>query len=115
MIAELVPIATKLRAVIIAEGPNSTDTDTAISTKIVHPASARVAGVIAKSDAERGFWHSPSNRLIDGIVGTARPIDFTLGDATSRANILNENEVATIIQRDGYRLWGNRTASSDAK
>ncbi|MGH1330779.1 MAG: phage tail sheath subtilisin-like domain-containing protein [Paracoccaceae bacterium] len=139
VVSELVSIATKLRAVIIADGPNSTDADaityrenfgsdriylvdpwvkvwdTETSTEIVRPASARVAGVIAKSDAERGFWHSPSNRLIDGITGTARAIDFTLGDATSRANILNENEVTTIIQRDGYRLWGNRTLSADPK
>ncbi len=139
VVSELVSISTKLRAVVIADGPNSTDADaityrenfgsdriylvdpwvkvwdTVTSTEIVRPASARVAGVIAKSDAERGFWHSPSNRLIDGITGLARPIDFTLGDATSRANILNENEVTTIIQRDGYRLWGNRTLSADPK
>ena len=139
VVADLISIATKLRAVIIADGPNSNDADaiayrdnfgsdriylvdpwvkvwdTVTSTEIIRPASARVAGVIAKSDAERGFWHSPSNRLIDGILGTARPIDFTLGDATSRANILNENEVTTIIQRDGYRLWGNRTLSADPK
>ncbi|UTS79572.1 phage tail sheath subtilisin-like domain-containing protein [Phaeobacter piscinae] len=139
VVSELISIATKLRAIIIADGPNSTDADaityrenfgsdriylvdpwvkvwdTETSTEIVRPASARVAGVIAKSDAERGFWHSPSNRLIDGITGTARAIDFTLGDATSRANILNENEVTTIIQRDGYRLWGNRGLSADPK
>lgn len=139
VVADLISIATKLRAVIIADGPNSNDADaiayrdnfgsdrvylvdpwvkvwdTVTSTEIIRPASARVAGVIAKSDAERGFWHSPSNRLIDGILGTARPIDFTLGDATSRANILNEKEVTTIIQRDGYRLWGNRTLSADPK
>jgi len=139
VVSELVAIATKLRAIIVADGPNSTDADaityrenfgsdriylvdpwvkvwdTETSTEIVRPASARVAGVIAKSDDERGFWHSPSNRLIDGITGTARAIDFTLGDATSRANILNENEVTTIIQRDGYRLWGNRSLSADPK
>jgi Bacteriophage tail sheath protein len=139
VVADMVSIATKLRAIIVADGPNSTDADaityrdtmgsdriylvdpwvkvwdTVTSTEMIRPASARVAGVIAKSDAERGFWHSPSNRLIDGILGTARPIDFTLGDATSRANILNENEVTTIIQRDGFRLWGNRTLSADPK
>lgn len=139
VVSELVVIATKLHAIIIADGPNSTDADaityresfgsdriylvdpwvkvwdTETSTEIVRPASARVAGVIAKSDAERGFWHSPSNRIIDGITGTARAIDFTLGDATSRANILNENEVTTIIQRDGFRLWGNRGLSADPK
>ena len=131
LVTEMVAVAEKLRGIIVADGPNSTDADaityrglfgsdriwlidpwvrvwdTASSTEIVRSVSARAAGVIAKSDAERGFWHSPSNRLIDGITGSARPIDFTLGDATSRANILNENEVTTIIQRDGFRLWGN--------
>lgn len=139
VVTELVAIATRLGAIIVADGPNSTDADaityrenfgsdrvyivdpwvkvwdTASSTEIVRPASARVAGVIAKSDAERGFWHSPSNRLINGILGTARPIDFTLGDPNSRANLLNEKEVTTIIQQDGFRLWGNRSCSADPK
>lgn len=139
VVTDMIAVATKLRAVIIVDGPNSNDADaityrnsigsdrvylvdpwvkvfdTVTSTEIVRPASARVAGVIAKSDHERGFWHSPSSRLIDGILGTARPVDFTLGDPTSRANILNENEVTTIVQRDGYRLWGNRTLSADPK
>ena len=79
------------------------------------PNSPYVAGVIARSDAERGFWWSPSNRLIRGIVGTAREIDFTLGDANARANLLNEDEIATIIRQKGYRLWGNRTCSADPK
>lgn len=139
VLTEMVAVANKLRAVIIADGPNTTDAaaiayrnnfgsdrifivdpwvrvfDTVSGTEVVEPASARVAGVIAKSDAERGYWHSPSNRLIDGIVGTARAVDFAIGDATSRANYLNENEVATIIQHEGFRLWGNRSCSNDQK
>ena len=139
VLSEMVPVATRLRAIIVADGPNSTDAaalayraefgsdriylvdpwvtvwDTTTSTEIVRPASARVAGVIAKSDEERGFWWSPSNRLIDGITGTARVVDFALGDATARANLLNEQEITTIIQRDGYRLWGNRTLTADPK
>ena len=82
---------------------------------VTQGASARVAGVIAKSDVERGFWWSPSNREIYGILGTARPVEFSLGDPNARANHLNANEVATVIQQDGYRLWGNRTCSSDPK
>ena len=74
-----------------------------------------MAGLIAKSDSERGFWWSPSNLPINGIVGTARPVDFALGDANARANLLNEAKVATIIRQDGYRLWGNRSLSSDQK
>lgn len=138
VVAEMVGIAERLRAVVVADGPNTTDA-AAITYRgdwgskrvyIVDPAakvrnsqgeivneavSARVAGLIAKSDNDRGFWWSPSNQVINGIVGTGRDIDFTLGDANSRANLLNEQEVATIIRQDGYRLWGNRTASDDPK
>jgi hypothetical protein len=138
VVAELVGIAERLRAVVIADGPNTTDAaaityrgdwgskrvyvvDPAVKIRnslgelVDEPASARVAGLIAKIDNERGFWWSPSNQVINGIVGTGREIDFTLGDANSRANLLNEQEVATIIRQDGYRLWGNRTASDDPK
>jgi hypothetical protein len=71
--------------------------------------------MIARSDNDRGFWWSPSNRQIFGISGTARPVDFTLGDVNCRANMLNEKNVATIINEGGYRLWGNRTGCTDPK
>jgi uncharacterized protein len=136
---EMDAIATRLRAIVIVDGPNTTDAaaiayrdllgskrfylvdpavtvfDTVTKTDVVRPASPRIAGVIAKSDAERGYWWSPSNRTIAGITGTARAIDFAFGDANSRANLLNEQEVATIIQEDGFRFWGNRTCSNDPK
>lgn len=89
--------------------------DTISASNVVRPASARIAGLIARSDAERGYWHSPSNQTINGIIGLARDIDFNFGDANCRANLLNENEVATIIRQDGFRLWGNRTCSADPK
>ena len=137
VVAELLGIAERLRAVIIADGPNATDA-AAIDYRedwgsariyvvdphvkvmkngavVTEPASARVAGLIAKIDNDRGFWWSPSNNVINGIVGSHRPVDFALGDPNARANLLNENEVATIIQEDGYRLWGNRTCASDPK
>lgn len=137
VVSELVGIAERLRAIIVADGPNTTDA-AAITyagdfgsprvfvvdpwvrvmrgTSIVNePASARVAGLIAKIDNDRGFWWSPSNQVINGIVGTARAVDFKMGDANSRANLLNEENVATIIRQDGFRLWGNRTLSSDPK
>lgn len=137
VITEMVGIAERLRAVIVADGPNTTDAD-AITYRddfgsrrvyvvdphvkvfkndavTAEPASARVAGMIAKSDNDRGFWWSPSNTNMNGVVGTVRAVDFQLGDANARANLLNEKEVATIIRQDGFRLWGNRTTSSDAK
>lgn len=138
VVSELIGIADSLRAVIVADGPNTTDEDAiayagdfnskrvyvvdpgvkkldASGNTVSAKASAAVAGLIAKSDAERGFWWSPSNQNISGITGVGRSVDFALGDANSRANILNENKVATIIREDGFRLWGNRTLSADPK
>ncbi|MGK2740532.1 phage tail sheath subtilisin-like domain-containing protein [Tepidicaulis sp. LMO-SS28] len=137
VVSELIGIADKLRATIVAEGPNTTAAeaitwredwgssrlyvvdpavkvwDTTLDQAVVQPNSARVAGMIARRDNERGFWWSPSNQVMNGIVGTARAIGFNLSDANSEANLLNENAVATIVQKDGYRLWGNRTCSDD--
>jgi phage tail sheath protein FI len=139
VVAELLGIADQLKAVIIADGPNTDDAaaitfrenfgskrvyivdpqvkiwDVVSNSSMNAPVSARVAGIIAKSDNERGFWWSPSNREIYGISGTSRNIGFALDDTNSIANYLNENEVTTIIQKDGYRLWGNRTCSADPK
>lgn len=136
---EMVSVADQLKAVAPIDGPNTTDAaaiayenlfgskrvfvvdpwvtvwDTTTSSEREEPASARVAGLIAKSDQERGFWWSPSNQVMQGITGTTREVDFSLGDSLARANYLNENNVATIIQHDGYRLWGNRTTSADQK
>lgn len=137
VVAECVGILNRLRATMPFDGPNTTDADaitareeygsdrlymvdphakvfdTDDNTIVAQPVAARIAGLIAWIDANKGFWHSPSNHLINGIVGTSRPIDFSLSDPNCVANYLNENEVATIIQEDGYRLWGNRTCSSD--
>ena len=135
----LISVGNRMRAVTPIEGPDTTDAaaiayrgnfghrraylvdpgvrvmrDGAIAAE---PNSAYVAGVISgnDNDPERGFWWSPSNRVILGIVDTGRPIDFTLGDSTARANLLNEREVATIIREQGFRLWGNRTCATDPK
>lgn len=74
-----------------------------------------VAGVIAKSDNDRGFWWSPSNQEVFGITSIDTPVDFQLGDSTSTANILNEGKVTTFIRQGGFRVWGNLTGSIDAK
>lgn len=135
--SELESIATRLKAIAIKDGCNTNSEVAMQDAKLFgsprvyivdpfvtvyrngvfvdEPASARVAGVIARTDADKGFWWSPSNKLISGISGVARPIPFELGDTASEANVLNENKIATIICEDGYRLWGNRTTSGDAR
>ncbi len=137
VVAALIGVAEKLRSIIVADGPNTNDEEAikwrkGVGSSRVYivdpwvkvftegkeeilPPSSFVAGLIAKVDSEQGFWHSPSNKEINGIVGTSRPIDSTLGNTNCRANHLNENEVTTIIHQNGYRLWGNRTCSNDSK
>ncbi|WP_341236126.1 phage tail sheath C-terminal domain-containing protein [uncultured Sulfitobacter sp.] len=137
VVAELQGIGDRLRAVIIADGPNTNDADAItaagdfgsdriylidpwhkvmVGSDIVSvPASSRVAGLIAKVDNDAGFWASPSNNLLGGVIGTSRPVDFKLGDASARANLLNEAKVATTIRQNGYRLWGNRSLTEDTK
>lgn len=132
-------LAGKLRAIAIVDGPNTTDEavlayaqefgskriymvdpgvqqwDTVTSATLDSPASAFAAGLFAWTDTEYGFWASPSNKEFVGITGTTRPIEFLDGDETSRANLLNNANISTIIRDGGYRLWGNRTLSTDSK
>ncbi|WIY23793.1 phage tail sheath C-terminal domain-containing protein [Parasedimentitalea psychrophila] len=139
VVAELEGIADRIGAIIVADGPNTTDAaaqtyagDWGTTGRIYvidpwvkvlasdgsivdEPASARVAGVIARTDNDIGFWVSPSNKGIFGIMGTSRPVDFKLGDQSSRANLLNANAVTTVIRQDGFRLWGNQVPTGDAK
>ncbi|ATR83770.1 phage tail protein [Pseudomonas sp. HLS-6] len=135
----LVALADKLRGLAILDGPNTTDEavmeyaenfgakraylvdpgvqywDTTESATVDAPGSAWVAGLFAWTDNEYGFWASPSNKEFVGITGTTRPIEFLDDDETCRANLLNNANVTTIIRDDGFRLWGNRTLSSDPK
>ena len=130
----LLSVADRLRAVVIADGPNATEADAlayrenygsarlyivdpavrvwdaADRTHVTQPASGFVAGALSASDAERGFWWSPSNRVLKGVTGAARPVDWAISDPDTEANRLNEAGIATIVRKNGFRLWGNRAA-----
>ena len=132
VIIELISIAERLRSIVIADCPTDTDANAlkfvtdcassrvyAVYPQVINtknetvPASPYVAGVIARTDNENGFWCSPSNKTINGIVGLSKPIDFSLGDSSCRANYLNEKNIATIINQNGYKLWGNRSTTNE--
>ena len=137
VVAALLSVAGRLRAVVVADGPSTTEAeavayaglfgsdrlyivdpavisyDTASAAYITQPASSFVAGVISATDAARGFWWSPSNQIINGVTGTARPIEFALAQADTEANRLNEAKIATVVRQNGFRLWGNRSTASD--
>jgi len=138
VVAEMLNIARRLRAMIAADGPNTTKAAAVTyrqdwgsdrimvidphvkvfkgASTVVQPTSARAVGVQAYLDQTRGFWWSPSNQVLNGVIGTARPIDWAYGDADTEANYLNENHVTTVIrdyENGGYKLWGNRVTSGD--
>lgn len=134
----LAAVADRCRAIVIADTPGTTLADAlayratqgsrrvyVVDPKLkvpaagaaggtrVAPASGYAAGLVARIDAEAGWWASPSNRELRGISGTSRFVSFGLGEADSEANALNASQVATIIRSTGWRLWGNRTCSAD--
>jgi len=133
VVAELIGVLDQLGAVGFVDGPDTTDADalayraligsqrvyvvdpkvlvwdTGTSAYVARPASARFAGVQARVDTERGFWHSLSNKPINGIGGASRTITYGL-----QADYLNENHVGTIINMgSGFITWGNRAATDD--
>ena len=140
-VAALLAVAQRLRAVVVADAPadNASSAQTwaadwksdangsrlyAVTPQVCvrgdgdslvfKPASPYVAGVISRVDAQSGFWHSPSNQIVRGIVGISRPIDFSLSDSSAESNTLNAEGLSVLVhQHDGFRLWGSRSVGSD--
>jgi phage tail sheath protein FI len=79
----------------------------------LEPFSARLAGVMCKTDMEQGYWWSPSNHEVSGIVGVERAITARVNDPQSEANLLNEAGIVTVFNSfgTGFRVWGNRSAA----
>lgn len=77
------------------------------------PYSQFLAGVIAATDNEEGYWVSPSNKELRGITGVERLITWAINDAQTDANLLNEKGITTIAlgYGTGTRTWGNRSAA----
>lgn len=92
--------------------PHLTAYDIATDDNINVPYSQYLAGVIAATDNNEGYWVSPSNHEIKGIVGTERAISFMINDASTEANLLNEKGIVTFANSfgTGIRTWGNRSA-----
>lgn len=132
-----VVMAGRLNGVFIADGPNTDEAaalaaaaaegsdrlfivdpfvqvyDSDDNAVVTRPASGFVAGVLSYTDQTRGFWWSPSNKPVQGIVGTARPISWAISDRETEANRLNEGNVATIVNVGGHVVWGNRSCATD--
>lgn len=87
--------------------------DTATDANQDRPYSQFLAGVIAATDNSDGYWVSPSNKEIKGVVGVERTITWAINDANTNANLLNEKGIVTVAAGygTGFRTWGNRSAA----
>lgn len=135
--AEIASLCNRYRACAVVTGPNTTAADavqyrldfdndrimildpfakfTKAGVPTSMPADAAVMGLQARIDYEEGFWYSPSNHVIEGVLGTHRPIEHSLSDRSVESQYLNKNHVSTIVRspQGGWKLFGNRVAKSD--
>lgn len=70
-------------------------------------------GLRAKIDEEIGWHKTLSNVAVNSVTGLTRDIYWDLQNPNTDAGLLNQNDVTALIQRDGFRFWGNRTCSDD--
>jgi phage tail sheath protein FI len=89
-----------------ALGPDGT-------TLVLRPLSQYAAGVCAAVDQAKGYWWSPSNTALAGVVSLERPVDGSFQDSGSDLNLLNGAGITTIYAAygTGFKLWGNRSAA----
>lgn len=135
--AELAALCNRYRACAVVSGPNTTDaaavqyrldfdTDRLMvvdpfvkvskaGSPVSMPADAAILGLQATVDYEDGFWYSPSNRVLQGVLGTHRPIEHSFSDRSVESQYLNRNHVSTVVRspQGGWKLFGNRVAKSD--
>lgn len=124
LLTAMLPVAEKLKAIIIADGPNTNDEAALAAAKSANservylvdpyvlntageavPASPYAAGVLSRVEEEKGFWFSPSNTPILGLTSSVRPVDFALGNANCRI-LAQEHGIPAVVSSDlqGIRI-----------
>ncbi|EFO4321324.1 phage tail protein [Enterobacter kobei] len=76
------------------------------------PSSAFAAGLRAKIDNEKGWHRSLSNIIVSNVLGVSKDVFWSLQAEDSDAQTLNNDDITTIIKRNGFRFWGNRTTDT---
>tara|TARA_B100002049_G_scaffold234292_1_gene216495 strand:+ start:106 stop:1281 length:1176 start_codon:yes stop_codon:yes gene_type:complete len=77
-------------------------------TETAH-AVARAMGLRAALDEQIGWHKSLSNMPVNGVDGISQDVFWDLQDPATDAGVLNEANITTLIRRNGFRFWGNRT------
>lgn len=87
--------------------------DGAANAAAARPASAYALGLRARIDQEQGWHKTLSNVAVNGVMGLNRDISWDLQDETTDAGVLNAAGITTLVNRSGFRYWGNRTCSDE--
>jgi len=87
--------------------------DTTTSTAKPAFATARAVGLRAKIDQEIGWHKTLSNMVVSGVTGISKDVHWDLQDPATDAGYLNEGDVTTLVNANGFRFWGSRTCSDD--
>ncbi|HAL18854.1 MAG TPA: phage tail sheath family protein [Spirochaetaceae bacterium] len=79
-------------------------------SKVV-PASGAVAGMIAKSDHDKGIYVPPAGQVLKGVTDLARKL------TKPEMEMLYENKVNFFknVRGQGVKVWGCKTLSSDTE
>ena len=95
--------------------------DPRLKDNLLVPPGGHVAGIIARTDIERGVHKAPANAVVRGIINrdlndNRKPLEYQI--SKGEHDILNPRGINVIrdFRSDGrgIRLWGARTLSSDS-
>ncbi|MBR8271376.1 phage tail sheath protein [Burkholderia cenocepacia] len=89
--------------------------DDVTNSTVTIPAPAIAAGLRAKIDNDIGWHKTLSNVVVNGVTGISADVSWDLQDPATDAGYLNENQVTTLVNRNGFRFWGSRTCDADGK
>ncbi len=87
--------------------------DTVANATATAYATARALGLRAYIDQSVGWHKTLSNVGVNGVTGISTPVFWDLQESGTDADLLNEAGVTTLIRKDGFRFWGNRTCADD--
>lgn len=77
------------------------------------PSPSFAAGLRARIDNEKGWHRSLSNIIVSNVLGMSKDVFWALQAEDSDAQTLNNDDITTIIKRNGFRFWGNRTTDTN--
>ena len=92
---------------------NFTQWDTVANATVDAYTEAFALGLRAKIDMEQGWHKTLSNVGVNGVTGIKPAIYWDLQNPATDAGLLNEADITTLVQRDGFRFWGSRTCSDE--